>query len=114
VFEIRTESAAIAESLRYLIVDAEQETPVTHRATFDVVQNGDAFIISEGGNFIVERYAANVLDALYPLFYGRVLEKLGQPAQIHGGCATTPSGKRFIVAGSRSNPMTSVCLKVRL
>ncbi|HEX7775976.1 MAG TPA: hypothetical protein VF449_05560 [Parvibaculum sp.] len=108
VFEIRTESATIAEYLRYMIVDAEQAVPVTHRTAFDVIQSGDTYTISENGKFIVERYAANVLDALYPLLYGRVLEKLGQPAQVHGGCATTPGGKRFIVAGPGSAGKTTL------
>jgi hypothetical protein len=100
MFEIRTDSETIAESLRYLTVDAEQKVPVTRRSTFDVVRTEHLCRISENDDFIDEAYEGDVLNALYPLLNRRAVEEMGQPAQAHGGCASAPNGKRFMIAGA--------------
>ncbi len=100
VFEIRTDSDAIAEDLRYLLLDAEQKVPVTRRISYDVVRIGDAYRVLENGHVVAEFGEGGIVDALYPQMCVAAIRERGEPAQIHAGCARAPGGSRFLVAGA--------------
>jgi hypothetical protein len=113
--EVRAESPAVRESLRYLVQDASQSVPVTRHVVYEVSFDGEACTIVEDGRRVASDLAPlDVMPFLYPRTHVLAIREAGSPTRLHTGCATTPNGKRFLMAGASNAGKTTVLTRMLL
>jgi hypothetical protein len=82
--EIRTDLAGFARSLRYLAQHADQDHVVTDHANYDVVREGENYVVREDGAVIfAEESGEMAFEALFRRIHGRAFGALPDDIRIH-------------------------------
>lgn len=100
-FEIRTDSDELAESLKYLVQQAEQAYPVRERHAFAVLRDDARYVIVENGaESGFELASAAAFDTLFKRVHAIAFEALPDHIRLHA--ASGFLGDRFfVVAGEK-------------
>jgi hypothetical protein len=108
--EIRTALAGFAHSLRYLAQHAEQDHVVTDHVKYEVVREGESYIVREDGAVILaERSGEIAFEALFRRIHERAFAALPDDIRIHAASGIDQD-RMFLLVGNPLSGKTTLSL----
>lgn len=111
-FEIRTDSDELAESLTYLVQQAEQDYPVRERHRFAVLRDEGRYVIVENGAETgFELASAAAFDTLFKRVHVIAFEALPDHLRLHAASGFL-GGRFFVLAGEKYAGKSTLALSL--
>jgi hypothetical protein len=112
--EIRTDLAGFASKLRYLAQHADQDHVVTDHANFDVVREGESYVVREDGAVIFAETSGEIaFSSLFQRIHARAFAALPDDIRIHAASGID-QGRMFLLVGNPLSGKTTLALHLLL
>jgi hypothetical protein len=98
--QIRTESAAFADRLRYVVQHASQDHEITDRVAYEIAHDGDEIILRENDTAVaVERSGEILFEELFKRIHQRAFAALPDDIRIHAASGIH-NDRMFLLVGN--------------
>jgi hypothetical protein len=108
--QIRTESTAFADRLRYVVQHASQDHEITDRVAYEIAHDGDEIILRENDTAVaVERSGEILFEELFKRIHQRAFAALPDDIRIHAASGIH-NDRMFLLVGNPHSGKTTLAI----